>query len=301
MTLANTIKQILKLTRIEHSLILVIAVISGEIIVLKNLPNFYLLILSLITPIFISMSAFAINDYFDIKTDRENKKNRPIVIGAIKKETALFIALICLFIGVFSALFINKNAFIIAIIFGLISVLYSYKLKDIFLIGNIFIGLSMAIPFIFGNYVVSNTISLNIIFISALILFAGIGREIHGMIRDYKGDIKIRKTKNIVKYFGMKNSAILAFFLYLIAIFISFYLFLFNLPFKFNIFYLIPILIADLMLLFINTIYLKIIMLKRNEMNKNTANINKFYDMSRNLSLIAMTIALIGFIISSMV
>ncbi len=299
MSIINKIKQILKLTRIEHSLILIIAVISGEIIVLKHLPDFYLLILSLITPVFISMSAFAINDYFDVKTDRENKIDRPIVTGAIKKTNALLISLICLFIGIFSSFFINMNAFAIAIFFGLISILYSYKLKDVFLIGNIFIGISMAIPFIFGNYVVSNNISISIVFISILILFAGVAREIHGMIRDYKGDNKIRKTKNIVKYIGIKNSALLSFCLYLIAIFISIYLFLFNQQFKFNIFYLIPILIADFLLIYINVIYLEIGFKAKTKIN--IKNIKKFYNVSRNLSLIAMTIALIGFIIASLI
>ncbi len=291
------INQILKLTRIEHSLILIIAVISGEIIVLKHLPDLYLLILSLITPIFISMSAFAINDYFDVKTDKINKKNRPIVTGAIKKSNALIISLICLTIGLTTSFFINMNAFIIAIIFGFVAILYSYKLKDIFLIGNIFIGLSMAIPFIFGNYVVSNNISINIIFISILILFAGIAREINGMVRDYEGDNKIRKTKNIIKYIGIVNSTILSFCLYLVAIFISIYLFLFNKQFEFNIFYLIPILIADLLIIYISIIYLKI----NFKIKINKKKIDNFYNVSRNLSLLAMTIALIGFIVASLI
>ncbi len=291
------INQILKLTRIEHSLILIIAVISGEIIVLKHLPDLYLLILSLITPIFISMSAFAINDYFDVKTDKINKKNRPIVTGAIKKSNALIISLICLTIGLTASFFINMNAFIIAIIFGFVAILYSYKLKDIFLIGNIFIGLSMAIPFIFGNYVVSNNISINIIFISILILFAGIAREINGMVRDYEGDDKIRKTKNIIKYIGIVNSTILSFCLYLVAIFISIYLFLFNKQFEFNIFYLIPILIADLLIIYISIIYLKI----NFKIKINKKKIDNFYNVSRNLSLLAMTIALIGFIVASLI
>ncbi|HUB92789.1 MAG TPA: UbiA family prenyltransferase, partial [Candidatus Saccharimonadales bacterium] len=69
-------KAVLKLTRIEHSIMLVIAVLAAELIA-KGLPSLPILVLSLIAPVFISMAAFAINDYFDLKVDKINKKMRP--------------------------------------------------------------------------------------------------------------------------------------------------------------------------------------------------------------------------------
>ncbi len=296
------IKQILKLTRIEHSLMLIIAVISSEIIVLRHLPNISLVLISFIAPIFISMAAFAINDYFDVETDKKNKQNRPIVVGKIRKEDALNVAIVCFVIGIASAFFINANAFAIAVIFGIISIIYSYKLKDIFLIGNIFVALSMAIPFIYGNYVVSNSISANIILISILILFAGTAREVHGTIRDYEGDKKIRKTRNIVNKFGYMNATIFAVILYLIAIGISIYFFFFNLPFKFNLLYLLLISITDILLIYGNIVYIKIGFKIKNKGNKqNIAKILEKYNLVRNLGLGAMSIALISFIISSLI
>ncbi|MEM3228556.1 MAG: hypothetical protein QW549_03130, partial [Candidatus Micrarchaeaceae archaeon] len=73
----NKIGAILRLTRIEHSVMLIIAVVAAELIASRSLPDYFVLALSLITPIFISMASFAINDYFDIETDRLNKKSRP--------------------------------------------------------------------------------------------------------------------------------------------------------------------------------------------------------------------------------
>ncbi|MDE1762597.1 MAG: UbiA family prenyltransferase, partial [Candidatus Micrarchaeota archaeon] len=85
--------EILRLTRIEHSIMLVIAVLAAELIANHGvLPSAPTLAFSLITPIFISMGAFAINDYFDIKVDRANRKNRPLVAGTLRPHEALFIA-----------------------------------------------------------------------------------------------------------------------------------------------------------------------------------------------------------------
>ncbi|MCL5106119.1 MAG: UbiA family prenyltransferase [Candidatus Marsarchaeota archaeon] len=298
MPISESIKQILKLTRIEHSIMLIIAVLSSEIIVLKRVPSLALLLLSLVAPIFISMSAFAINDYFDVETDRANKKNRPIVTGAITTRMALNVSIGCLAIGIAGAAFINAGAFAIAVVFGAVSMLYSYKLKDVFLAGNVFVALSMAIPFIYGNYVVSGTISSNILLISTLILFAGIAREVHGTIRDYDGDMLVRKTRNIVSAVGRAQASVFAFLLYAVAIGISIYLFLFNPPFMLNAVYLALILVVDALLIYVNVVYIKINITKRKLGNAAKA---RKYDLMRNIGLGAMALALIAFIASTLI
>ncbi len=298
MPIFESIKQILKLTRIEHSIMLIIAVVSSEIIVLKRAPSLSLLLLSLVAPIFISMSAFAINDYFDVETDRANKKDRPIVTGAITQGTALNVSIACLAIGIAGAAFINAEALAIVIVFGVISMLYSYRLKDMFLVGNVAIALSMAIPFIYGNYVVSSTVSSNILLISVLILFAGVAREVHGTIRDYDGDMLVRKTRNIVSAVGRAQASVFAFLLYAVAIGISIYLFFFNPPFMLNAIYLALILVVDALLIYVNAVYIEINITKRKL--GNTAKARK-YDLMRNIGLGAMALALVAFIASALV
>ena len=243
------IKSILKLTRIEHSIMLVIAVLSGEFLSLGKLPNITILLLSLITPIFISMASFAINDYFDVDVDKLNKKNRPLVTGELSKSSAVYITIICLIIGVMASFFINEYAFFIAIIFGVLAMLYSYKLKELFLLGNLYIGFSMAIPFIYGNFVVSNILGFNIVIVSSMIFISGVAREIHGTIRDYEGDRK-RKVLSLPHLIGIIPSAIVAAILYFVAIATSIFIF-FNVKPFYNIIYLLLILITDLILQYI--------------------------------------------------
>jgi geranylgeranylglycerol-phosphate geranylgeranyltransferase len=283
----NRITAVIKLTRIEHSLMLVIAVVAAELIS-GYIPSAQILALSVITPVFISMGSFAINDYFDVEADRANKRmERPIVSGAIKKKDAFTISIACLVIGVAASALININAFLIALIFAILAVLYSYRLKDMLLLGNIYIAFSMVIPFIYGNYVVSSKLGIDIVLIGIIIFLAGLAREIHGMIRDFGGDMKARKSKNLVYRIGTWRASQIAFILYAEAIFVSVYAFFFYLPFAYNLLYIIPIAVTDIMLAYVAVGYL---------MQKKSKG---FFDLSRNVSLFAMGIALISFLASA--
>jgi geranylgeranylglycerol-phosphate geranylgeranyltransferase len=282
------IKDFARLTRIEHSFILVIAVLAGEL-VSGAVPSLPVLMLSFITPIFISMSSFAINDYFDVKSDRLNKRfDRPIVSGRVTERQALYTAATSFVIGVSASAFINAYAFVIALIFGSLAMLYSYRLKDMLLWGNIYIALSMAIPFIYGNFVVSATLVNNIVLISFVVFLSGLAREIHGMIRDFEGDKKARNTRNLIRSFGTLRSAYVAFILYIEAVAISLFMFFYERPFAFNLVYIVPIVIVDIVLLYVAAMYTR-----RYD--------RKFFWFSRNASLVAMALAIFAYLMSALV
>jgi geranylgeranylglycerol-phosphate geranylgeranyltransferase len=284
----NKIVAVAKLTRIEHSLMLVVAVLAAELIV-GGLPGTTVLLLSLITPILISMGAFAINDYFDVGADKANgRMDRPIVSGAITKRGAYYIAMFCLVVGSLASLFINMYAFIIAIVFAVLSYLYSYKLKDTLLLGNAIVAFSMVIPFIYGNFVVSNLINMNIVLISLVVFLSGLAREVHGMVRDRVGDLAARKSRNLVYSIGAKNSSLFALTLYVEGIAVSIFMFFYAWPFKYNLVYIVPITVVNLVFLYISYGYIA----------KGT---RKFFGLSRNLSLAAMAVALLTYLLSAIV
>jgi geranylgeranylglycerol-phosphate geranylgeranyltransferase len=278
----------LRLTRIEHSIMLVVAVLAAELIS-GGLPPAPVLLLSLVAPILISMSSFAINDYFDVKSDTINRRfDRPLVSGEISRGTALWIAAFTLVAGVGAGALINSYAFAIALAFGALAMLYSYRLKDVMLLGNVYIAFSMAIPFVFGNFVYTRTLEPSIIIIFFIIFLSGLAREIHGMIRDYRGDSKARKTKNLIRYIGSRTAAMFAFVLYLEAVILSLFLFFFTPPFRYNAVYLLPILATDLMLVYVSLVYAK-------------GGSAGLYRLSRDISLAAMGIALLAFLLSPLV
>jgi len=196
------LKELFRLTRFEHALMLAFAVLIAETVVLGALPPLSLVIvLSLLVPIFSEMGSFALNDYLDIEADKANKMmERPLVKGTISAGFALWFSVACLVISVALALFINLPAFLIALVFNLLAVAYNYRLKDLPLVGNAYIALTMAIPFLFGNYVVSGTLSPIILVLAVLGFVAGLAREVIKSVQDMEGDAQehyreIRRTE----------------------------------------------------------------------------------------------------------
>lgn len=280
-------KGFIKLTRVEHSLMLVFAVLIGELLSFGSIKNFNLnaitFISSLLVPSLLSMSAFAINDYFDYESDRINKRfDRPLVAKIIKRDEALIISIILFVIPLYLSFFLNQIAFEIAFIFGIFSFLYSSKLKDVVFVGHLYVALCMAIPIIFGGVVAGN-LNEKHVFIFSIILFAGLAREIAQSIRDYKGDAIARGSKNLVHIIGKKKAAFLSFIFYILAIFLSILVFLLFEPYKFNFIYLIFVGACDVLLFYVATFSLH--------------NYNKvdFIRKTRNKTLEAMFLALLGF------
>jgi geranylgeranylglycerol-phosphate geranylgeranyltransferase len=218
-----------RLFRIEHALLLAVAVLLGELLS-GALPALPILFFSLAVPIFIEMGSFALNDYFDVKADKANKRHdRPIASGEISPKNALVAALLCYIIGVAAALPLPSLAFHIALLFAALSLAYNSKLKELPLVGNAYIAASMAIPFIFGNLVVSGTLEPHIAAISLVAFIAGLGREIIKSAEDVEGDVKHRNARTLPAIIGVKRSAYVAAVCYLLLVPISFLPFAYSL------------------------------------------------------------------------
>jgi geranylgeranylglycerol-phosphate geranylgeranyltransferase len=295
----KTLKAIWQLMRLEHGVMLFLAILIGSLIAQKTPPktlfdNLYLLFrnifLTFFTALFLEASTFALNDYYDLEIDRINKRaDRPLVRGDLPPKTALNIFYILFPLGLLCSYFVNMTCFIIALITALISVLYDVKMKKIKLIGNFYIAYIMAIPFVFGGAtVLDNAFSLEAInpaiYVIALIAFlAGAGREIMKDVMDYEGD-KIQGVKSFPRYIGIRASNGVASIFYLCAIalsFLPFFLTDFKLYYQ-NITYFILVFITDTMLL---STSLQLVIKKQPNM--------KFY---RKYTLVAIFIGLLAFL-----
>lgn len=257
------IKAIWELMRLEHGVMLFIAILIGSLIAQKTLFHnldlpFLNISLTFFTALFLEASTFALNDYYDLEIDRLNKRmDRPLVRGDLSPKTALKFFYILFPLGLICSYFVNTTCFIIALITALLSILYDVKMKKIKFIGNFYIAYIMAIPFVFGGAAVleNSTFSLQeinpTIYIIALIAFlAGIGREIMKDIMDYDGDKK-QGVKSFPRYIGIRASNNIAAIFYLCAIafsFFPFFLVSFGIYYQ-NITYFILVFITDTMLL----------------------------------------------------
>lgn len=208
-----------RLTRIEHALLLDIAVLVAIALCSKAafapFPSPYMLLLALAVPALVQMASFALNDYFDVETDRANKKkDRPIVSGEASEQEALALAIACYLLGNAAAYMLGMGAFAITAVFSALSVLYNWKLKDVALAGNAYIAATMAIPFVFGSVVASGKI-LGAAWVFAIIAFIiGLGREIMKTAQDFEGDKKTRGAKTLPAYAGEEGSLKIAAALY---------------------------------------------------------------------------------------
>ena len=253
------IKAIWELMRLEHGVMIAIAILIGSLVALKGqgLPPFDKFILTFFTALFLEASTFALNDYCDLEIDKKNKReDRPLVRGDISPNSALYLFFILFPSGIICSYFVNLACFIIALITALLAILYDTKMKKIKLVGNFYIAYVMAIPFIFGGVAVAtkNTLFFEMppaIYIIALIAFlAGSGREIMKDVMDFEGD-KEKGVKSFPKYIGPRGSNILAAFFYLIAIalsFLPFFMERFGIYYQ-NYYYLAFVFITDTMLL----------------------------------------------------
>ena len=285
-------KAIWELMRLEHGIMIAIAILIGSLIALKGegFPPFDKFILTFFTALFLEASTFALNDYCDLEIDKKNKRNdRPLVRGDLSPKSALYLFYIFFPLGIICSYFVNLACFIIALITGLLAILYDTKMKKIKLLGNFYIAYVMAIPFIFGGAAVAakDTLFFEIppaIYIIALVAFlAGSGREIMKDVMDFEGD-KEKGVKSFPKYIGPRGSNILAAFFYIIAValsFVPFFMERFGIYYL-NYYYLAFVFITDTMLL---STSIHLIIRKK-----------PYLKLYRKFTLIAIFIGLIAFL-----
>lgn len=201
-----------KLVRAEHALMLAVAVFIGEVIALGSIPPFGLVfILSLLVPALSGMGSFALNDYVDVEADRINKRvERPLVAGTVSPGFALKFSAGAFILSTLLALAINWMALVVAIVFNVLAVLYSLKLKDVALLGNMYIAATMGIPFVFGAVAFGLAPTMTIWVIAAMGFVSGLAREIVKTVEDMEGDVEARKARTLPVIVGRANALAMA-------------------------------------------------------------------------------------------
>ena len=140
---------------------------------------------------FIASGGFAINDYYDRKSDAIIKPKRPIPSGALSYKQAVAISGVFFALGLALSVLINWLAFIIIAIDSLLLLVYSYlvKRKSGFA-ANLLMGVLTGTAFLYGEATATGTIS--IISLSLYpIAFGTIGGNVLRDIFSLDGDAKV--------------------------------------------------------------------------------------------------------------
>jgi geranylgeranylglycerol-phosphate geranylgeranyltransferase len=148
-------------------------------------------------------ASMILNDYFDREIDAINEPTRPLPSGAVKNSEALSFALILASLGLYAAANTGVATLLLALFSLLIMIAYNARIKRTGLVGNLFVSLNVAIPFIYGGFTVAMP-SWALAIFSLLAFLSSVGREIVKGIADVRGDTS-RGVKSVAATKG--NSA----------------------------------------------------------------------------------------------
>jgi geranylgeranylglycerol-phosphate geranylgeranyltransferase len=218
----------IKLIRPINGLLMGFAVLVGASFVLTESFSINLtlnLFLGYITSFILTSASMSLNDFYDKDIDAINEPNRPIPAGIVNPFESIFFAVILSIIGLVAASILSLRlnsiwCIIIALVTWLISVIYNTKGKKTGLFGNFLVSACVAIPFIFGNFVVGNILSTNTFLISLLAFLSNTGREITKGIVDIPGD-KNKGIKTTAVLYGEKYASYIASVFFIIAVSLS--------------------------------------------------------------------------------
>jgi geranylgeranylglycerol-phosphate geranylgeranyltransferase len=220
----NRVTGFVRLIRPVNGLMIGFAVIVGASLVLAkplSVNIAFRLLLGFVTGFTLTGASMAINDYYDREIDKVNEPNRPITDGLVKPGEGLAFAAVLTVIGFAAAFFSNLSCLSVAILSWLVSVVYNTKGKQTGLPGNFLVGACVAIPFIYGSFVIGQSLGLKAVFFAALAFLSATAREVTKGIVDIEGD-KTKGIRTIAVSRGEKTAAYVASGFFLSAVFLSF-------------------------------------------------------------------------------
>lgn len=177
-------------------------------------------ILAMLTAFSLNSSSNVLNDYFDREVDAVNAPQRPIPSGAVTAQQAMAVAILLGVLGESAAALTSVACFLAATVFYAFAVSYNAWVKKTGLLGNLFVSVGVAAPFLYGTIVTDGTVTYKIALLAAIALIANMGREVVKGISDIKGDAA-RDIQTVARKHGERAAAYLGAALYLTAVGVS--------------------------------------------------------------------------------
>jgi geranylgeranylglycerol-phosphate geranylgeranyltransferase len=163
-------------------------VVLGELLALGGLPSFHRAASGFLCFFCISASLLILNDFFDIETDRINAPERPLPSGVVSKGEALFLSVTVALAGFLSGFTLGADAFVVVLVVWVAGFLYNWRLKKSGLIGNLLVGFSVGMTFVFGGIAVGNPFEEVVWFLALMTMGVDLGEEIAADALDVEGD-----------------------------------------------------------------------------------------------------------------
>ena len=210
------LRAVTDIARLKASTLAGLVVIFGMIIASTGQPETLNLIMAFLLGFLISASTNTINDIMDYEIDIFDKPNRPIPRKGISVKEAKVIFVLETIIGLLIAIFLNFVSFLLSVSVSLLSVLYSYRLKNVLLVKNIITSFGISAALLVGVFASNpETVSNDILLFFLVIFIAVIAFEMHKDIADVEGDGKNNKN-TLAVVFGTKKTAYIVVGLYIL-------------------------------------------------------------------------------------
>ena len=148
-----------------------------------QMGNIDLLVDSLIAFAAFSLSASAVyilNDYKDVEDDRQHptKKNRPLASGSISSQTGLVIMSLLAICGLALMASLSIEAVEILIVYIILNLAYSFKLKHVAIIDVVIISTGFVLRLFIGSQVTAIPLSMWIVIMTFLLaLFLALAKR----------------------------------------------------------------------------------------------------------------------------
>lgn len=148
----------------------------------------------------LASSIYVLNDYMDIEEDKKHpkKKFRPLASGNVSKNSAKILIIILSSISLISAYLLNLHLFIVLMIYFILNIAYSLKLKHITIVDIFIIAMGFVLRLFAGASVIETPLSMWIIIMTFLLaLFLALAKRRDDVLLSAEGK---ETRKNIDGY-----------------------------------------------------------------------------------------------------
>jgi 4-hydroxybenzoate polyprenyltransferase len=145
----------------------------------------------------ISSTVYIINDLLDIERDRQHPKNqnRPLASGRIKKRTAHLLSIATFLTVMLPSLYFNIKLAMIVLIYFLLNLAYSFKLKHVVILDVFIIAIGFVLRVLAGTLAINIAASHWLLLCTFLLsLFLGFAKRRHEITLMGEGETSTRKV-----------------------------------------------------------------------------------------------------------